>query len=47
MANEWLEMLKQELGQHNTAASREADTVGTPAAGEKASPAPSKNRAYP
>src|SRR5215216_6180469 len=44
MANEWLEMLKQELGQHNTAAaSHEADTVGTPAAGEKASPAPSKN----
>jgi len=44
MANEWLEMLKQELDQHNTAAaSREADTVGTPAGGEKASPAPSKN----
>src|SRR5215217_6957610 len=37
-------MLKQELDQHNTAAaSHEADTVGTPAAGEKASPAPSKN----
>jgi hypothetical protein len=45
MANEWLEMLKQELGQHNTAAaSRKADTVGTPAGGEKASLAPSKNR---
>src|SRR5215208_2742784 len=44
MANEWLEMLNQELGQHNTAvASRGADTVSTLAGGEKASPAPSKN----